>query len=499
MTTLESSGTRIRAKARRVPAPRKPVANATEPTLAIAQAVAALRPRALPAHVVERAKDLVLDHLGVTLYGACLPWSQKVREVVLEEGGRPQSTIYGSRRVPARAAALANGAAGHAIELDDTHDESLSHPGCVILPATFAMAEALGSSGRDFLAAMVAGYEAQCRIGAALGNELIRRGFHPTATCGVFGAAAAAGNLLRLDAATIVSAFGSGGSMCSGVMQFTEDPAGTMIKRLHAGLPAERGILAAKLAARGFAGPRQAVEGHWGFARVFAGNPNLDRITEGLGERFEIERITVKLYPCCKLFHSLIEAIENCRRERPFTPDDVVGIEPFGPRNMIDTHMVHRPLSTMAAQYSLPYACAAAIVFDATDPDSFGEKRLGHQGALRIADLVKPVVDDALEAMFPRRFAGGVRIRLRDGQVLTSTVLDSRSSPDMPIGREEIQAKFRTLTSAIISAGRQERIMEATANLDRLASIGELTALLRGIVLPSPKAGSRNTKAARAR
>lgn len=497
MTTLDVNTTRPRS--RRATAGKPAAARGTGPTQAIAQHVAALRFRALPAHVVERAKDLVLDHIGVTLYGACLPWSRKVREAMVDEGGRAQSTIYGARRVPPRAAALANGAAAHAIELDDTHDESLSHPGCVVLPATLAVAEARAASGRDVLAAMVAGYEAQCRIGAALGNDLIRRGFHPTATCGVYGAAAAAANMMRLDAASIVSAFGSGESMCSGVMQFTEDPAGTMIKRLHAGLPAERGVLAATLAARGFAGPRAAIEGRWGFAQVFAGTEHVDRITEGLGERFEIDRITVKLYPCCKLFHSLIEAIENCRDERPFTADEVVAIQPFGPRNMIDTHMEFRPLSTMAAQYSLPYACAAAIVFDPTDPDAFGEDRLANKAALGIADLVAPVVDDALEAMFPRRFAGGVRIRLRSGQVLTSTVLDSRSSPEVPIGREEIQAKFRTLTEGLLTPARQRRIVEMAARLDKVAAIDEFTSLLRGIRLPDVGVGAAQPARARRR
>lgn len=453
----------------------------TGSTMALARMAAAMKWGDLPIGVIERAKDLVLDHIGVTLYGAGLPWSRQVRELVLAEGGKAHCTIYGSRRVPARAAALANGAAAHAIELDDTHDESLSHPGCVVLPAAFAVAELLSRSGRQFLAAMVAGYETQCRIGVALGHQLQLKGWHPTATCGVFGAAAAAGNLLRLNAAALVSAFGSAGGMASGVMQFAEDPAGTTIKRLHGGLPAERGILAATLAAAGFAGPRQAIEGRWGFARVFTGESNVDRITEGLGEHFAIERISVKLYACCKLFHSLIEAVENCRSERPFTAEEVVAVEPFGPRHMIDGHMEFRPLSMMAAQYSLPYACAAAIVFDPRVPDSFAVERLSHKGALRIADLVKPVVDDTLDAMFPRRFAGGIRIWLRDGRTLTSTVLDSRSSPEVPIGREEIQVKFRTLTGALLSPRRQARIIEMTAGLDGLRSIGELTALLRGI------------------
>lgn len=454
-------------------------------TLALARTVTALRASDLPAHVIERAKDLVLDHVGVSLYGACMPWSRQVRALIQAEGGCAQSTVYGAGRVPERAAALVNGVAAHAIELDDTHDESLGHPGCVVLPAAFAVAESTGASGSDFLAAMVAGYEAQCRIGMAVGNALVQRGFHPTATCGVYGATAAAASLLRLDAAALVSAFGSAGSMSSGVMQFTEDPQGTMIKRMFGGLPAERGVLAARLAAGGFSGPHQALEGRWGFAPVFAGVTDLACVTEGLGQRFAVERITVKLHACCKLFHSLIEAIQNCRRERDFAAEDVVAITPFGPRNMMDTHMERRPQSTMSAQYSLPWACAAAIVADPADPGSFSGSSLQDPRAQRIADLVQPEVDARLHAMFPQHFTGGVRIRLRDGQQLTSTVIDSRSSPELPIGRAEIQAKFEALTRGFLAPAHQARIVEATARLDRLESIAGFTALLRDIDLPA--------------
>jgi 2-methylcitrate dehydratase PrpD len=435
----------------------------------------------VPAHAVERTKDLVLDHLGVSLYGTALPWTAMVRDLVLAESGEAQSTIYGSRRVPMRAAALVNGAAAHAIELDDTHDESLSHPGSAVIPAALAVAEHVDRSGGEFLAAVVAGYEAQCRVGSAIGHDLLSRGFHPPSTCGVYGATAAAGRILGLNAATMVSAIGSATSMISGTLQFTEDPAGTMIKRLHTGLAAERGVMSALLAQKGFLGPRQGIEGRYGFAKVFTGREGLGRITQDMGERFEIERITVKLYACCKLFHSMLEAIGNCRSERAFAAADVAAIEPFGPRLMIDTHMQYRPASTMAAQYSLPYACAAALALDPASPASFEVDVLDRSDVLRLADLVRPVVDDELEALFPRKMGGGVRIRLRDGTELTSTVIESRSSPDRPIGRADVQEKFMSLTSGLMSARRQREIVNAVASLDLAPSVRPLAALLRDI------------------
>jgi 2-methylcitrate dehydratase PrpD len=397
----------------------------------------------------------------------------------MEESTRGDSTVYGAGRASPRNAALVNGAAGHAIEFDDTHDESLGHPGCVVIPATLALAEAHDRSGRDFLTAMVAGYEAQCRVGAPLGRPLIERGMHPTATCGVFGSTAAAAHLLGLKADVLVSAFGSAVSMASGVMQFSEDASGTMIKRLHGGLPSERGLLAALLAASGYSGPRASIEGRYGFAAVLAGtDSNLARITEGLGERFEIERISVKLYPCCKQFHSLIEAVQDMRAKDAFDAADVVAIEPFGPRAMIDTHMEYRPASTMSAQYSLPYTTAVALLLDPTDPQSFEARARSRNDVVALAALVKPVVDAALQAHYPRRFPGGIRVRLRDGRTLEASVLDSRSSPERPITREDVQRKFVSLTAASIAPGRQERIVETVAALER-ASMREVAALVR--------------------
>ena len=465
------------------PTARMTGAEALGATEALAAFAASIELDRVPAHVVERTKDLVLDHLGVSLYGTVLPWTRMVRDFVIAEGGAPQSSIYASQHVPMRAAALVNGAAAHAIELDDTHDESLSHPGSVVIPAALAVAEHLDRSGSDFLAAVIAGYDAQCRVGSAIGHDLLSRGFHPPSTCGVYGATAAAGRLLDFDTSTMVSAIGSATSMISGTLQFTEDPAGTMIKRLHTGLPAERGVMSALLAQKGFLGPRQGVEGRYGFARVFTGRQDLDRITSELGQRFEVERITVKLYACCKLFHSMLEAIGNCRDERAFDAEDVVAIERCGPRLMIDTHMGYRPASTMAAQYSLPYACAAAIVLDPASPESFDVDVLGRRDVLRIADLVQPVIDKDLEALFPRKMGGGVRIRLRDGTELTSTVIESRSSPDRPIGRADVQRKFAQLTSGLMSEAHQREIMRAVAALDSAASMRSLTALLRDLPL----------------
>src|ERR1700761_8528429 len=271
-----------------------------EPTGALIAAISAMTLERIPEDLIVRTKALILDHLGVSLYGASLEWCRIVRETLGLEGARGASSIYGGGLTSARNAALINGTAGHAIELDDAHDESLSHPGCVVIPAALAVAELQESTGAEFLAAVVAGYEAQGRIGATLSSSLIKQGYHPTAQIGVFGAVTAAAKLLKLPEREFTWAFGLAGSMASGIMKFTQDPEGTMVKRLHAGMPAERGVLAAQLASRGFTGPRNIIEGDFGYATTFAEGADLSRITRNLGEVFEITKISVKLYPCCR-------------------------------------------------------------------------------------------------------------------------------------------------------------------------------------------------------
>jgi 2-methylcitrate dehydratase PrpD len=429
--------------------------------------------------VVERTQDLVLDHIGVALLGTTMPWSIQVRDVEIAQGARPQSTIYASRRTSARGAALVNGAAAHAIEFDDTHDESLQHPGCVAIPAALALSEAADRDGSIFLAAMIAGYEAQCRVGLALGAQLMQRGFHATATCGVFGAAAAAGRVLGSSAETVASAFGLAASMSGGLLQFSQDPKGSTIKRLYSGLPSERGLFAAQLAEEGFAGPSRALEGKFGFADVLTGGGSLEAVTHRLGEQLQVERITVKLYPCCKQFHSLIEAIEDCRSRRPFTANDVADIEPLGTRAMIDTHMEYRPQSVMAAQYSLPYTAAVAIAADAGDSASFDAPAIYRRDILELADRVKPQWNEDLEKHFPSKYPGGVRITLRDGTVLSSTVLDAKSSPERPIGRADVERKFATVTGSLLSPRRRQEIIDAVFALDRCKSMRAFARLLR--------------------
>lgn len=431
----------------------------------------------LPSDVVEKTKDLVLDHLGAAIYGSTMEWCRMVRATVDDDGTRRTSTLYGGGKTTARGAALVNGTSGHAMELDDTHDESLSHPGSVIMPAAFAAAESVGANGADVIVAIIAGYEVQCRIGAAISSRLVKRGFHPTAQLGVFGAAAAVARLMLLSPQQTRCALGIAGSMASGIMKFTQDPEGTMVKRLHAGLAAEHGLLAAQLAAKGFTGPREIIEGDFGYAKTFAQTDDLSRITENLEQHFEVLDISIKLFPCCRMFHALIEAIAKCRTRAGFSADRVETIEALGPDNMIEGHLERRPRSTMAAQYSLPYTTAVAVLGDAANPDSFMEAAMMRDDVLALADKVTARIDPKLQALYPRKYAAQVRFHMTDGTVIEDTVLDSRGTPAVPISRSDVEAKFRTLTSGLASTVRQQQIIAAVTSLGEAPDLSELLSL----------------------
>ena len=438
-----------------------------------------LDPTTLPPAIVEQAKDLVTDHLGVALRGYAEPWTRIVREQAIAERAAPVAVLYDGDATSVRNAALVNGTAGHALELDDTHDRSLTHPGTVVIPAVLAIAQQVRSSGASVIAAIVAGYQVQCAIGMLIGQALIERGVHPTASLGVFGATAAAGRLLMLDRASMTSALGIAASMSGGLMQFSQDPAGTMVKRLYGGLPAERGVLAAHLAAAGYTGPRESIEGRFGVARVLA-DREIAADSSTNGATFAISEVSVKLYACCRNFHALIDAAQACREASRIAIDDLERIEVRGPRAMIDHHLEARPRSTMAAQYSLPFTTAVALLGDPSDPEAFGERARDDASLLALADKVQPIHDDAFQRAFPAHFGGAIAIVRRDGSRTDRRVLDSKGTPARPADRSTLHAKFAAMTAARLDDIARDRVLAAVGRLDRAPTVDELVLALCG-------------------
>lgn len=395
---------------------------------------------------VEVVRRLLLDNLVVSLWGSSRPAVREIADWSRRFAGTGDSRVLGRPwRTEPSTAALVHGMASHAYELDDTHDVTTSHPGCVIIPAALAVAAEIDASRGDLHCALAAGYEAMALIGTAAGGlDTVHRGFHPTPVYGVFGAAAAVVALRAaaagraVDPKTLLAAWGHALSQASGSMQFSVESTGGEVKRLHAGLAARNGILAADYAELpSVTAPRLSVEGRYGVAASFGG----DLSDPAIGSRLQIHVISFKPYSCCRLFHSTIDALRQVTDGFSVPPEELVDILVTGPRLIEEQHMTTAD-STMTAQYSCPYIVGATLAYGPERYDAYGEAFLRDPRILETASKVRFEVDSDLEKRyFPEHFATGVRVRFRDGRERSAVVVDSAGTIEHPLSTGEILAK----------------------------------------------------------
>src|SRR5689334_22981663 len=292
-------------------------------------------------------------------------------------GGKSRILGRGGPLVQAQAAAFANGALAHAFELDNlTSPGSGVHPGAILLSAGLAVAQERGLSGRDLLAAFVAGAEVMIRIGRATKHSNEARGFHAPGTTGPFGGAVAVGKLLGFETATMANALGIAGSLSCGLLEFAKSGTGAMVKRLHLGRAAESGVLAASLAEDGFTGPHSVLEGPFGFLNVYCGDNDVAALTRGLGEEWATLRIMLKRFPVHITSHTSVQAVQDLRREHGYDAADVASIHIAGNQKMATVNNIPAPADLMMAQYSLPFCVALAHHRNPRDPASFNAKTL---------------------------------------------------------------------------------------------------------------------------
>jgi len=426
---------------------------------------------------VEQLEILILDHLACALRGSYLPWSRALIDWARTYDGSGEAILIGTElRTSALIAGFVNATAAHGLEYDDTHDASLSHPGAAVVATGLAVGTEVGATGRQVLQAIAAGYEVTARVGRATGPSVLERGFHPTALFGGFGAATTAALLHGLDATGLCDTWGLLLSMAGGSMQFSQDPRGTVVKRLHGGYAAQHGMLAAQLAARCLAGPAQALDGRYGLARLFGSD---DRETRWLvperGDTLAINQISLKPYPCCRLFHSSIDALRDILGTLPCDFRKIASISVGGPRVLPLQHMMRRPTSAMAAQYSLPFCLGVAVIRGPYGEDSFEESRLADPEVLAIADRVHCVADEAMERAFPEHFGTWVELHFTDGTRVRRDRLDSIGTPADPMSRGDVLQKFRRLSDAC-PIGIDDRMVDmAVAALRHDGPVARLT------------------------
>ena len=334
------------------------------------------------------------------------------------------------------------------------------------------------------LAALVAGVEVMAAVGSACPGAFHRRGFHPTALCGAFGAAAATGRLLGLTAAQFTTAFGLCGSQASGIIEYLAD--GSWTKRLHAGWAAHAGVVAAHLAQAGFTGPRTVFEGTHGFYQAFGGEPpdaaRLAALADGLGREWFIQRLMFKAYPCGSINQPYMDCAARIRTRPGFDPAAIRAIvcrTAEGPVHRLWEPLAEkrRPTTPYGAKFSLPYCIALVLVEGQAGVDGFSETRTRDPRILAVADRVDYVLDPTLP--YPRRFTGHVRVELADGRVLEETQDAPRGGPAHPLAPEELQAKFRANAARVLPHAQVDTLCERLLAIDRAADVTVTAAALR--------------------
>ncbi len=438
----------------------------------------------VPAQTQERVKAIMLDGLGCAIVGAQLPWSRLAVELVTKiEGSGDRSLIGWGRTTSAPGAALLNGTFIQGFELDDFHQAAPLHSASLVLPALLATAQGMGNvSGRQFLNAVVAGFEVGPRVGLALhGGQMLSRGWHSGAVFGTHAAAAAAGTLLGLNAAQFEDALGLAGTQSAGLMAAQFE---AMSKRMHHGFSARNGMVAAMLAHGGYTGIKRVFEREYGgFLSCFGEGhaPDASQVCSELGERWETGRIVIKPYAAMGGLLAPLDALFEILAERPVAADQIERVE-IGLSHAVFHHggwMLQRPITPIAAQMNVAYALAVGILDGAAMVAQFAPDRIDSDDVWSLIPRITAFHDTEID-QGGALSRGRVRLRilLRDGTCLESA-LAAPKAVLQPQSTGEIAGKFRALTDGLIAPDAQaeiERLVLGLEELDNLAPLIEVLA-----------------------
>ncbi|MCH4574710.1 MmgE/PrpD family protein [Achromobacter xylosoxidans] len=447
----------------------------SHPSATLAAFAANLRFQYIPAPVLRRAEDLLLDCLASILAGAA---SRPVLAIdryaaAMGPADGPSEILINRRRTSPVFAAMVNAAAAHVVEQDDVHNGSVFHPAAVVFPPALAVAQALGRSGRDLLVAAVAGYEVGIRVGEFLGRSHYKI-FHTTGTAGTLAAAAATGRLLGLSPAAMLDAFGSAGTQAAGLWEFLRDAADS--KQLHTARAAANGIAAAYLAQEGFTGARHILEGPQGMAAGMSSDADPARLTDRLGTRWALAETSFKFHASCRHTHPAADALQQVLREHKLAESDIArvvaqvhqgAIDVLGP--VVDPRTVHQSKFSMGTVLGLiaRQGRAGLPEFDAALDDPAVADFRG-----RVTMELDPEVDGA----YPQRWIGKVTVHTRDGRVLHGRVDEPKGDPGNTLSRDEIETKTLSLGRYADAATEAELrgLIDAIWGLERAGKVGAL-------------------------
>jgi 2-methylcitrate dehydratase PrpD len=454
-------------------------------TRELAEWVSALSYDELPASTVKKAKTVLFDCLGASIFTGCRKqWGKVMAEyAAIHGGGQPEATIIasGGRKTLAVQAALANGTMAEGFELGDVHPGTATRPFPMILPAAIALAEARRRPGKALIEAIVAGYEVNTRIATAVaisqrGRPMLSRGLYVPSLVGTFGGAAAAGKVIGLPPKEMTWTLGIAGALTGGYFQGHDEGAWT--RRLNGGMAPARGLTAALLGERGFVGPERPLEGEYGFYRVFS-NGEYDRhvLVEDLGKAYKIEETWLKSYPMNSTLHSSAEALLSIMRTNRLRHSDIAEINA--------SFLEYVPIlskkevkAVVSAQFSMPYALSVAAVRGKVTVEEFEDDVLRDPEVLAMFQRVNSKYDaELVQRAGLGSQPGRVTVVLNDGRSFTEEVLYPKGHPKNLMTEEELKAKFRGLTAGFLDDSDCERIYRLVMDLENAADISPIMQL----------------------
>jgi 2-methylcitrate dehydratase PrpD len=443
-----------------------------------------LKFRQLPEEVIDRVKYFFLDFIGVACRGSQEDSSHSMYRFISEMGHRRQGgVIIGTKdRAFHLYSALANGTSAHAIEMDDVNNEASLHPGVVVFSSALATSEMVGGAGKKFIEAVVLGYEVMIRLGRALGAQnSYKRGFHPTGTCGSFGSSVVVSKIMGLNQEGMISAMGIAGSQAAGSMEYLAQGAWT--KRFHPGWAALSGMVAARLAQKGFRGPGSIVEGRDGFLHSYSDGADESKVLEGIGTQYEILRTSIKPHACCRYMQPPIDAILKIVKENNLPPEKVekvrVGILRAGAQLIAEPlEEKYTPQSIVDAQFSMPFGAAIAILYRKAGLGEFHLSKIRSEEVKRMMRRVECVTDPDLEKTFPKQWCATAEIFIKDGQRYFTKVEYCKGDPENPLSWEELIAKFHDLSGRFLTKKRRLKIIDQVRNFEEIRDLKKWSAIL---------------------
>lgn len=446
----------------------------------LAGRIQALSYDALPPEAVHWAKVGILDTVGVTLAGAGEETTRLVARLFGDGAGGPALLFGTPRSAPPLDATLINGTAAHALDFDDCSNTMGGHPSAPVLPALFALADTRRVSGRDVLTAYVAGFETETRLARGVNFHHYEKGWHPTATLGTFGAAAASARLMRLSPEKTAIALALAGSLASGI----KANFGTMAKPLHIGHAARNGLMAALLAEEGFTAALDMFEHRQGFLMVYNGEGHFDAdaVLRDWAAPLDVVKpgIAIKQYPCCGSTHPAIDAMLALVHEHALTPDRVERVEAWThPRRLAHTNRPH-PNSPLDAKFSVQYCLARALVDGQVVLEHFEGDAYREPAVQAVLARVEAAPHPEMSMASTDHFGGEVRVHLKDGRQVSAKVdRPLGRGPEKPLPLPMLDAKFTNCAARALTTDAAARLLALLWRLDEIDDMAEMQAVLR--------------------